>query len=210
MMNRRQFILWTTSAILLNSCSGKKKRYAKISQGSTILALGDSLTAGYGVERGEDYPSQLTKLTNFNVINGGVSGDTSEQALARLQPLLDEHNPKLVIVSIGGNDFLRKLPESTTRQNIGQIIKRIQAKNIPVILVAIPHFTASALIGSVKEHPLYDDLAKEYDVALLKGAWAKVLGDDSMKSDMVHGNAKGYRFFAEQMADFFKQIGVSR
>ena len=105
---------------------------------------------------------------------------------------------------------MRKLPESTTRQNIGQIIKRIQAKNIPVILVAIPHFTASALVGSVKEHPLYDDLAKEYNVALLKGAWAKVLGDDSMKSDMVHGNAKGYRFFAEQMADFFKQIGVSR
>ena len=206
MLNRRQFILGATAFALLTACS-KTKKYARLSAGSTVLALGDSLTAGYGVQKGEDYPSQLAQLTGWNVVNGGVSGDTSEQALARLPDLMTQHNPKLVIVSIGGNDFLRKVPESTTRNNIGKILSHIQAAKVPVVLVAIPRFTTGALVGVVSEHELYDDIAKQYNVPLLKGAWADVLGDKDMKSDQIHGNAAGYRFFVEEMNDFLKKHG---
>ena len=206
MLNRRQFLLFS-SAILLTACT-RYKKIPKISSGDTILALGDSLTAGYGAAKGEDYPSQLAQITGWTVVNGGVSGDTSAQALLRLPDLLQKNLPKLVIVSIGGNDFLRKLPESETRQNITQIIKQIQATNIPVILVAIPYFTPAALVGKVSEHPLYDDLAKELNVPLFKGAWAEMESDTSMKSDTVHGNAKGYRYFAEELADFLKKSGA--
>lgn len=206
MFNRRQFILGTTALAILTAC-GKTKKYARLSSGSTVLALGDSLTAGYGVQKGKDYPSQLAQLTGWNVVNGGVSGDTSEQALARLPDLMTQHNPKLVIVSIGGNDFLRKVPENTTRHNIGKILSHIQAAKVPVVLVAIPRFTTGALVGVVSEHELYDDIAKQYNVPLLKGAWADVLGDKDMKSDQIHGNAAGYRFFAEEMNDFLKKHG---
>lgn len=207
MLNRRQFLLSVGALAVLSACGGKGKRYAKLSAGSTVLALGDSLTAGYGAEKGADYPTQLAQITGWKVVNGGVSGNTSEQALARLPDLMAQHNPKLVLVSIGGNDFLRKQPESTTRNNITQIIKHIQAAKVPVVLVAIPYFTAGALVGVVSEHELYDDLAKQHQIPLLKGVWADVLGDKDLKSDQIHGNAAGYRYFAEEMAKFLKKQG---
>lgn len=206
MLNRRQFILSATAFAILTACT-KTKKYARLNSGSTVLALGDSLTAGYGAAKGEDYPSQLAQLTGWNVVNGGVSGDTSAQALARLPDLMAQHQPKLVIVSIGGNDFLRKIPENTTRNNIGKILSHIQAAKVPVVLVAIPFFTVGALVGMVSEHELYDDIAQQYNVPLLKGAWAEVLGNKNMKSDQIHGNAAGYRFFAEQMNRFLQKHG---
>nr|WP_196228654.1 arylesterase [Kingella kingae] len=203
--NRRHFLL-TTSVLLAATACGGKKAGTRIASGTTVLALGDSLTAGYGAGKGEDYPTQLAQITGWKIINGGVSGNTSAQALERLPELLQQ-NPKLVLVSIGGNDFLQKKSESETIANISRIIETVQAAKIPVVLVAIPYFTAGALLGSVSEHPLYDDLAKKFDVPLLKGAWADVLGDKDMKSDAVHGNGKGYRYFAEEMADFLKKQG---
>lgn len=206
-MKRRQFLQLCVSGCLLAACGGKSgKKHAKIAKGATVLALGDSLTAGYGAAAGADYPSQLAKSTGWQIINGGVSGNTSEQALARL-PELMKQSPKLVMVSIGGNDFLRKIPENETRQNISKILDIVKAAGVPAVLVAIPYFTAAALVGSVSEHPLYDDLAKQHGVPLLKDAWAAVLSDKSMKSDQIHGNEKGYAFFADEMAAFLKKHG---
>ncbi|WII92519.1 arylesterase [Kingella negevensis] len=203
-MNRRQFLILST-ALLAAACSNGKK-HSKLAKGSTVLCLGDSLTAGYGAPEGTDYPTQLAEITGWKIINGGVSGDTSEQALGRLSGLMSQE-PKLVIVSIGGNDFLQKIPESTTRVNIAKILDIIQNANIPVVLVGIPYFTTGALLGNVSEHPLYDEIATQYRIPLLKDAWADILGDKSLKSDMVHANADGYRQFAEELADFLKQQG---
>lgn len=205
MMNRRHFLQTALALLALNACGGSKK-HAKLPAGSTILALGDSLTAGYGAQPGEDYPAQLADITGWKVINGGVSGDTSAQARARL-PELMRQNPDLVIVSIGGNDFLRKIAESETRANITAILQTVQAAHRPAVLVAIPYFTAAALVGSISEHALYDDLAAEFNIPLLKGAWADILGDKDLKSDAIHGNAAGYRQFAEEMAGFLKKQG---
>lgn len=205
-LNRRQFVQLGLAAMALSACGNNNKRYGKIAKGATVLALGDSLTAGYGAAAGADYPTQLANKTAWNIINGGVSGDTTAGALSRLPDLLKK-NPRLVIVSIGGNDFLRKVPESETRANISEILKLIKQKNIPVVLVAIPYFTAAALVGSVSEHPMYDELAAQHDVPLFKGAWAEVLGDKSMKSDQIHGNEKGYAFFADKLANFLKKKG---
>lgn len=204
-MDRRQFLFLSSSILLLAACGGKTK-YQKLSAGSKVLALGDSLTAGYGAAAGEDYPSQLAKITAWEVLNAGVSGDTSEQALVRLPEWL-EQQPQLVLLSIGGNDFLRRLPESETRKHISQMIGMLQDKQIPVVLVAIPYFTTGALMGRISEHPLYADLARQYRVPLLSGVWADVLSKQEMKSDAVHANAIGYRYFAEKMADFLKQQG---
>ena len=204
-LTRRHFLQASAVLLAAGACRSAKK-YTKIPAGSAVLALGDSLTEGYGARLGEDYPTQLAKITGWKVINGGVSGDTSAQALARL-PGLMKQNPKLVLVSIGGNDFLQKKPESETVANISRMIEQIQAAKVPLVLVAIPYFTTGALIGRVSEHALFSDLAEKYRVPLLKGAWADILGDKDLKSDAVHANAKGYLQFAEEMADFLQAQG---
>ena len=203
MISRRDLLI--LSCAMLAGCG--RKRFRKLAAGDAILALGDSLTAGYGAPKGADYPAQLAQILGRRVINGGVSGDTSAQALVRLPDLLAQ-KPKLVVVSIGGNDFLQRLPESGTRENIRKMVAMIRAADVPAVLVAIPHFTTGALLGMVSEHPLYAELADELDVPLLQGAWAEILGDKDLKSDAVHANAAGYRLFAEKLAGFLKKLGL--
>jgi len=206
-MNRRQFLIG--SAILaLAACGKRRNRSQALPKGSAVLALGDSLTYGYGAAPTAAYPVQLATLTGWKVINGGVSGDTTADALARLPELMRQH-PKLVIISIGGNDFLRKLPESTTRANIGKIIQTVQAANIPAVLVAIPHFTVGALFGKLSDHPLYQEIAEQYQIPLLSGAWSEILGDKDLKSDQVHANDEGYRKFAELLKAFLEEQGLA-
>ncbi|MBW3871544.1 arylesterase [Neisseria meningitidis] len=205
-MNRRTFLLGA-GALLLTACGRKSAQtHAKIPEGSTVLALGDSLTFGYGANPGESYPAQLQKLTGWNIVNGGVSGDTSAQALSRLPALL-ARKPKLVIVGIGGNDFLRKVPEEQTRANIAKIIETVQKENIPAVLVGVPHITLGTLFGHLSDHPLYEDLSEEYGIPLFGGAWAEILGDNDLKSDQIHANGKGYRRFAEKLSDFLHAQG---
>jgi hypothetical protein len=203
MISRRDWLV--LSCALLAGCG--RRRFRKLVAGDAILAVGDSLTAGFGAPKGADYPAQLAQILGHKVINGGVSGDTSAQALARLPDLLVQ-KPKLVVVSIGGNDFLQRQPESGTRENIRKMVAMIRAADVPAVLVAIPHFTTGGLLGVVSEHPLYAELADELDVPLLKGAWAEILGDKDLKSDAVHANAAGYRLFAEKLAGFLRKLGL--
>lgn len=208
-ITRRRFVqISALLAAALTACS-KTAPHAALPEGSTILALGDSLTAGYGADATAAYPAVLAGLTGWQIINGGVSGNTSAQALARL-PALMRRQPQLVLVSIGGNDFLRKVPEADTRSNIRQIVQQIKAAGMPAVLVAVPYFTTGALFGRLSEHPMYEELAAELNVPLLKGAWAEVLGDKKLKSDQIHANAQGYRVFAEKMWAFLKQQGFAR
>lgn len=208
-ITRRRFVqISALLAAALTACS-KTAPHAALPEGSTILALGDSLTAGYGADAAAAYPAVLAGFTGWQIINGGVSGNTSAQALARL-PALMRRQPQLVLVSIGGNDFLRKVPEADTRSNIRQIVQQIKAAGVPAVLVAVPYFTTGALFGRLSEHPMYEELAAELNVPLLKGAWAEVLGDKKLKSDQIHANAQGYRVFAENMWAFLKQQGFAR
>ena len=105
----------------------------KLVVGATVLAQGDSITFGIGASAETSYPSVLAKLTGWTVINAGVSGETSAQALARLPALLQEHTPLLVLVSIGGNDFVRRLPEVETRTNIQKICRFCLASGAQVL-----------------------------------------------------------------------------
>ena len=208
-ITRRRFMqISALLAAALTACS-KTAPHAALPEGSTILALGDSLTAGYAADAEAAYPAVLAGLTGWQIINGGVSGNTSAQALARL-PALMRRQPQLVLVSIGGNDFLRKVPEADTRSNIRQIVQQIKAAGVPAVLVAVPYFTTGALFGRLSEHPMYEELAAELNVPLFKGAWAEVLGNKKLKSDQIHANAQGYRVFAEKMWAFLKQQGFAR
>ncbi|MBR1819900.1 MAG: arylesterase [Neisseriaceae bacterium] len=202
-INRRQFLLITTASIL-TACSNSKKS-TQIAKGDTVVALGDSLTAGHGANIA--YPTVLQELTGWQVINHGVSGDTSADVLNRLPETLSL-NPKLVLFGIGGNDFLRKVAENETKQNIIATIQQMKNKGISVVLIAEPHFTVSALFGRFQDHPMYEEIARQENIPLASDLWSDILSDNSLKSDQIHANDAGYRQFAEKLAQFLKQQGL--
>ena len=183
----------------LAGCGRSQGKAQPVPAGSTVLALGDSLTYGTGAAPEAAYPAVLAGLTGWNVVNAGVPGDTSAQALARLPALLAEHRPKLVIVSIGGNDFLRKLPESDTRANVHAACKLALESGAQVLLVAVPRATVAAALGQMTDHALYAEVAKDLNSPLQREGWGEVLAQAELRSDQVHANAKGYAQFARSV-----------
>ena len=205
--SRRTFLL-STVALTLTACSKKPKGTA-LPSGATVLALGDSITAGVGATAATSYPAVLAQLTGWNVVNGGVSGDKSADALVRLPALLEEHSPRLVIVSIGGNDFLRGVDEAVTRANVTAIIEMSLRAASQVVLVAIPKLSALALVGALSDHPLYAALTTQFKLPLIEGAWSHVLSDKALKSDQIHANAAGYKVFAELAVKQLRASGIA-
>ena len=194
--------------VTLAGCARDKKTAQPVPPGSTVLALGDSLTFGTGASAETCYPTVLAVLTGWNVVNAGVPGDTSAQALARLPALLAEHQPKLVIVSIGGNDFLRKLPESDTRTHVHAICKQSLAAGAQVLLVAVPRATVAAALGQMTDHALYAEVAKDLKIPLQREAWGEVLAQPDLRADAVHANARGYAQFARSVQGTAAAVGL--
>jgi lysophospholipase L1-like esterase len=209
-MKRRALLGAAAATALLAGCGKRSSaRAVPLPAGSVVLALGDSITYGTGAAPEAAYPAQLAQLTGWNVVNAGVPGDTSAQALARLPGLLAEHKPALVIASIGGNDFLRRLPEADTEVNLRRIAALAREAGAQVLLVAVPRPTLAAAVGAgLSDHPLYDRVAAELALPLHAGGWAHVLGNEQLKSDQIHANAAGYRAFAEGLATSLRATGL--
>ncbi len=188
-------------ALAAAGCGRKHPRGSALPRDSVVIALGDSITHGTGAEPSAAYPAQLATLTGWRVVNGGVPGDTAAQALDRLPALLAEHRPALVIVSLGGNDFLRRIASTDTEAALRQVVALSRAAGAQVLLVAVPQPSLTAAIGAgLSDHPLYERLAGELALPLHAGGWSRVLGDATLKSDQIHANAEGYRVFAEGLA----------
>ena len=195
-------------AAVLTGCSDKPTQ-APVAAGSTVVALGDSLTYGYGASPDTAYPTVLASLSGWTVINAGVNGDTSADVLARLDAITAQ-NPDLVLLGVGGNDVLQRINPETTCSNLVAIIRALKAADIRVILIAEPHFSVSALFGRVSDNPVYEDVAESEAVLLYEGGWSEILSDDSLKSDKIHANAAGYRQFAEGLYAYLQEAGVAR
>ena len=196
--------------LLLAVACGGTKREAALPAGSRVLALGDSLTAPHGVKPGEDWPALLAQKTGWVVINAGVSGDTSAGALARLPALLDEHQPQLVLVSLGGNDMLRKVPPAQTVANLGSMLDLVRARGAKTVLLATPKPSiAGAVFNSLSAAEFYADVAKDKKVPLIADALPEVLSDTALKSDQLHPNAAGHALLAEKIHAELKKIGFA-
>lgn len=185
-------------SLLLAGCGRKPLRGRPVPPGAVVLALGDSLTHGTGATPETAYPAVLAGLTGWRVVNAGVPGDTSAQALARLPALLQAHQPALVLLGIGGNDFLRRLPEAETRANVRAAIAQVRATDAQLLLIAVPRpSVAAAFTGSPTDHPLYGEIAEELKLPLHRQGWSEVLADESLRADNIHANARGYAVFAQ-------------
>jgi acyl-CoA thioesterase I len=192
----------------LAACGRKQPTAAALPAGSSVLALGDSITFGTGADSAAAYPAQLSALTGWNVVNAGVPGDTAAQAVERLPMLLAEHKPALLILSAGGNDFLRRLPAAETEAALRSAIGLARDAGAQVLLVAVPQPSIGAALGAgLSDHPLYARLADELKLPLHANGWAKVLGDEKLRADQIHANAAGYRAFAEGLAATLRSTG---
>ena len=197
-----------SAAVMITSCSREpSKEY--LPADSIVVALGDSLTYGYGATPQTSYPAILGELTGWQVINAGVNGNISADVLARSAAVIAQ-NPDLVLLGVGGNDVLRRTESMTTKANISATIKTIKAANIPVVLIADPHFSSSALFGKASDNPIYKEIAASEEIPLYSKGWSQVLSDDSLKSDQIHANAAGYRHFAEGLYAFLQDEGLAQ
>ena len=171
------------------------------SAGTNIVAFGDSLTAGYGAAPGEDYPSRLSILIGAPVLNAGVSGDTTDAALARLDADVLAHDPRIVIIGLGGNDFLRGAPIATTEENLRTAIRKIHAAGAMVVLLGFrfPSFTANY-------ETMYERVSGDERCLFIPNLLHGIETDPSLKSDEIHPNARGYELMAERVAGPLKKL----
>ena len=187
----------------LVSCGQRMPRVAPVGPSEVIVAFGDSLTYGTGAAEHESYPAVLAQLIQRNVVRAGVPGETTGGGLARLESVIDEHRPVLIIVCLGGNDMLRKLDETQTRNNLREIITRIKRRGIAVVLVGVPK---PALITSAPA--FYAELAQDFDIPYEGKVVTDVLYRAELKADPIHPNANGYRRMAEAIAELLKKAGA--
>ena len=205
----RQFIFLIAAIVLTAACSSKTKE-AALPAGSQVLALGDSLTEGLGVTREQAWPNLLALKTGWLVENGGASGNTSEDALRRLPNLLEQDNPVLVLVTLGGNDMLRHIPQQQTIANLEQILALIKAHGAKAVLLATPNPNLMAAVFQHLSAPdFYRKLADEQHVPLIEDAIAEVLSDPQLKGDPLHPNVAGQALLSEKIFKELKSIGYS-
>lgn len=176
---------------------------AERSSAPRIIFLGDSLTAGLGLDVRQSFPSLIQERLNregykFEVVNAGVSGDTSAGGLRRLEWAMSDGDPKVLVVALGGNDGLRGLPPEQLEQNLAAIIEQGQQRGLEVILAGMeapPNFGADY---TARFRGVYPTLAKRYGVPLIPFLLEGVAGDPAYnQADGIHPNQRGAQVVAD-------------
>jgi lysophospholipase L1-like esterase len=193
---------WVFLILLIGGC-GERPKLERLAPDAMVLAFGDSLTYGTGAAEHESYPAQLEKLIGRRVVRVGVPGEVTAQALERLPAALDEHAPRLLLLCIGGNDFLRQLGNHQAEKNLREMVKLAQSRGVAVLLIGRPEPGFA-----VSPPALFAGIAKEYRVPEEGGVVGEVLKDRTLKADPIHPNARGYRLIAERLAETLRESGA--
>ncbi len=170
--------------------------------GTTVVVFGDSLAEGVGATQGGDIASLLARVLDEPVINLGVSGDTTADGLARIDTVLAE-DPRVVVVLLGGNDAIQRVPVETTFANLAMILEQVQATGAAVVLVGEP----GGLYGSQYERE-YEALAEEYRTFYVSNILSGLIGRPEFMSDLIHPNNAGYqRAFERILPEVERALG---
>jgi acyl-CoA thioesterase I len=174
--------------------SGKEEIRNFPSGGTDIIAFGDSLVEGYGASSIEkNFVSVLSQKIGKPIVNLGVSGNTTADGLKRIGEL-DEYNPKVVLLLLGGNDFLRKVPTETTFENLSKIIEAIQSRGAVVVLLGV----RSGIFGG-KFDEKFEELQEKYETVYVPDVLSGLLGDMRYMHDAIHPNDVGYAKIADRL-----------
>ncbi len=189
--------------ILLFSFTKKDITIQPLAPQATILAFGDSLTFGYNAKPEESYPTLLSHLSGYKVVNAGIPAETSADGLKRLPKLLEDNSIKLIILFFGGNDIIQNVSMKNLKTNLKTMIGMAKEKKIDVLLISVPNLNLFGL----SPLELYEDIANEEHIPLLRGMLAEILENPSLKSDQIHPNALGYKIMGEKIYEKLKEEG---
>lgn len=209
---------FTFSAIFFSACgvstaekpmsanASKKQPPVQVLSGKPkIVAFGDSLTAGFGLAEKESYPYLLQEKLNaegygYEVVNAGVSGDTSLGGLERIDWVLEMENVEVLVLELGANDLLRGVPVARMKENLDKIIRKAKAKNVKVLLCGM---LAPPSVGADYQRDytnVFPDLASEHKVEFLPFILEKIALDKKLnQADGIHPNADGAKIMTENV-----------
>lgn len=211
MRRRIQRSLWSIAALLiLWGCDNGETITAdepvprkEVATGK-IVALGDSLTAGLGVDPAASYPSLLQeRLTqegyNYRVVNAGVSGETTSGTLSRLDWILSQ-DPDIVILEIGANDGLRGIDTALVEANLNKILKRLKEEGVVTVFAGMKMVWNLGVDYTSHFNAIYPRLAAEHDVLFMPFFLEDVAAESSLnQADTIHPNEEGYRYIVENL-----------
>jgi lysophospholipase L1-like esterase len=189
-------------AALAAAC-GDAPKLAPLATDAVVLAFGDSITYGTGARESESFPAQLEGLIGRKVVRAGVPGEVSAQALARLPGELEEHRPALLVLCIGGNDFLRNLGKAQVAANVQTMVAVAKQRGIDVLLIGTPEKSLT-----VTPPAFYAEIAEQLGIPYEGKVIGEILRNSELKSDTIHPNARGYRLIAERVAALLKASGA--
>ena len=198
----RGWLLGLVLAVLLG-CGRDVPPLPRLAQDDVVLAFGDSLTHGTGADASQSYPAQLQTLIGRKVVNAGVPGETTAGGLARLSDALEEHQPRLLLLCLGGNDMLRHQDLAQAADNLRAMVRMARGRGVAVVLIGVPE---PRLLSDPP--PFYEAIAQEFDLPYEGEGFDEVLKDRALKSDPVHANGQGYLRVAERLAELLKQAGA--
>jgi acyl-CoA thioesterase-1 len=174
---------------------------AKPTSGHTIVAFGDSLVEGHGATPGHDFVSLLEKRLSVPIVNAGRGGDTAAAALSRLDTAVLSRNPRVVIVLLGGNDFLRRVPPAETFRSLSTIVERIRQRGAAVVLVGV----RVALIKDPYANE-YELLARRTSSGLVSDILDDIISQPDRMSDALHPNDRGYAIMADRIEPVVRDL----
>ena len=194
--------------LTLAACGSQPERQADENKAApdrgTIVCVGDSLTAGYGIAAEQSYPAQLAKKIGgaglgFRVINAGVSGETSSGTLSRINWILTL-KPDIIILETGANDGLRGIAPPLIRKNISEIIRRLQGEKIIIILAGMQMLRNLGPAYTGAFNAIYEDIAGETGVLFMPFFLKGVATDPDLNiTDGIHPNAQGYAIIVDNL-----------
>ena len=170
------------------------------SPGTNIIVFGDSLVVGVGSSVDNDFVSVLSRQLDIPIENLGIVGDTTGTALARLNEVL-ERDPKIVLLLLGGNDYLRRIPKEETFSNLGIMIESIQNSGSIVILLGVK--------GGILRDNYKGDFKKlsiQYKTAYITNVLDGLIGNPDLMYDSIHPNNDGYKIIADRIYPVLKNL----
>lgn len=165
--------------------------------GTSIVAFGDSLTAGYGAARGSSYPDVLAQKVNMPVVNLGLSGETAAHAPTRLPEVLAQ-NPYMVLIEFGANDFMQRRDQEKAWKAVAQIVDSVQESGAIAVIVD----TGGPGMGAYTQ--AYEKMAQKKQAVFVPGILKDIFNKRQFKSDSVHPNSAGYAVVAEHVYEHIK------
>lgn len=194
-MKNKLLVIALLSCCVIASWGCVKREIQNInSTGKNIICFGDSITFGYGVNKGEDYPAILAKILQVKIINAGVDGDTTREALLRINQDVLAQQPSLVIIEFSGNDFLKNILIDETINNIGKMIDLVQEKGS---MVAVADISSGMFFRDYRIR--LAKLAQEKKAIFIPGLLNGIITNPSLKSDFFHPNSNGYKVVASRV-----------